>query len=79
MWHDNQIQIPETRVIMLSQNLIDILACPACKGAIEPLENGLYLLCRPCGLKFPVRNGIPVMLTDEAETITERPTTDNSP
>lgn len=62
---------------MLSQELLDILACPACKGEITPLEGGHFLLCRRCRLRYPVRNGIPVMLVDEAETVPERVTTDD--
>lgn len=62
---------------MLSQELLDILACPACKGEITPLEDGHFLLCRRCRLRYPVRNGIPVMLVDEAETVPERVTTDD--
>ncbi|HEY4745145.1 MAG TPA: Trm112 family protein [Desulfuromonadaceae bacterium] len=54
---------------MLSHDLVHILACPACKGAVTPLEEENALLCPPCGLKFPVREGIPVMLVDEAEKL----------
>ena len=54
---------------MPTPELLDILACPACKGDLTPLEETSSLLCRHCGLKFPTRNGIPVMLIDEAERI----------
>lgn len=64
---------------MLSHGLIDILACPACKGPLTQAENEPGLLCRPCGLRFPVRDGIPVLLTDEAESVAGRLTTENSP
>ncbi len=57
---------------MLPHNLIDILACPACKGPLTQLENEPGLLCRPCGLRFPVRDGIPVLLADEAEKCGDR-------
>lgn len=52
---------------MLAKELVDILACPLCKGDVVPADDGAHLLCAPCGLRFPVRDGIPVMLTDEAE------------
>ena len=55
---------------MLPEHLQSILACPVCKGELSPFDGGRYLLCRPCGLKFPIRDGIPVLLTDEAETVT---------
>jgi uncharacterized protein YbaR (Trm112 family) len=58
-------------VEMISPDLLDILACPACKGGLLQLADGSRkLLCLPCGLAFPIRGGIPVMLVAEAEKIT---------
>lgn len=57
---------------MLSQELLDILACPACKGPVVQSEGATGVICSPCGLKFPIREGIPVMLTEEAEQIAAR-------
>jgi uncharacterized protein YbaR (Trm112 family) len=53
----------------LSRELLDILVCPACKEAIVPTADGTGLDCHRCGLRYPVRDGIPVMLVDEAEKI----------
>lgn len=53
----------------LSKELLDILACPKCKGEIELLADESGLVCRACSLRYPVREGIPVMLVDEAEKI----------
>lgn len=50
----------------LSQDLLEILACPQCKGQIEPDEQHEKLTCAACRLVYPVRDGIPVMLIDEA-------------
>ena len=50
---------------MIDQELLDILACPACKTPIR-LEND-RLICDNCGRRYPIRDGIPVMLIDEAE------------
>ena len=50
----------------LSKDLLEILACPQCKGGITPDANHEKLLCHACKLAFPVRDGIPVMLVDEA-------------
>ena len=50
---------------MIDKELLDILACPACKADVK-LEND-KIICTKCGLKFPVRDGIPIMLIDEAE------------
>ena len=52
---------------MLLDDLLNILACPACKGELQMDDQAQKLLCRPCGMAFPVREGIPVLLTDEAE------------
>ena len=49
----------------LSPELLKILACPGCHGALS--EIGDYLLCPACALKFPVQDGIPVLLLTEAE------------
>jgi hypothetical protein len=53
---------------MLSHELMKILVCPVCKGELVANEI-MGLLCSPCGLLFPVRDGIPVMLVDEAEKV----------
>ena len=50
---------------MIDKELLDILACPACKADVELINN--KIVCKKCGKKYPVRQGIPVMLIDEAE------------
>lgn len=50
---------------MIDQKLLEILACPACKTPVR-LE-GERLVCTQCGRRYPVRDGIPVMLIEEAE------------
>lgn len=54
---------------MLSNDLLNILVCPVCKGELHLAEGKQKLQCQPCGLEFPVKNGIPVMLVDQAERI----------
>lgn len=54
---------------MISEELLDILACPACTGALEPDTDRSALLCRHCALSFPVQDGIPAMMIDQAERI----------
>jgi uncharacterized protein len=49
----------------ITKELMEILACPQCKGTIE--EQGDFLICRRCDLRYPVRDGIPVLLVEEAE------------
>jgi uncharacterized protein YbaR (Trm112 family) len=55
---------------MIKQELLDILACPKCKDKVELADNGKYLICRECQLKYPINeHGIPVMLIDRAEKL----------
>lgn len=51
----------------MSQDLLDILVCPSCHATVKLVDEDSALLCEDCGLKYPVRDGIPVMLVDEAE------------
>ncbi|HJU62191.1 MAG TPA: Trm112 family protein [Candidatus Binatia bacterium] len=50
----------------ISQELLDILACPKCKGEIRLNESGDGLICDACRLMYPIKDDIPVMLIDEA-------------
>lgn len=53
----------------LSPELISILVCPQCKGKLDLEPNEAAFTCAACRLRYPVREGIPVMLVDEAEKI----------
>ena len=53
----------------LPPELIEILACPRCKQPVEPDERHEHLICRLCRVAYPVRDGIPVMLLDEARPL----------
>ena len=57
----------------LSQDLLDILACPQCKGDVIPDEKHETLTCQACKLAYPVRDENPVMLIDEARPIDSLP------
>ena len=50
----------------LSKNLIEILACPKCKGDLIYKESENFLVCEKCRLMYPVQNDIPVMIIEEA-------------
>lgn len=50
---------------MISQELLDILVCPACRTKVA-LEEGM-LACHGCGRKYPIRDGIPIMLIEEGD------------
>ena len=49
----------------MDEELLKILACPACKADIELKEN--RIVCTKCGRRYPIRDGIPIMLIEEAE------------
>lgn len=53
----------------VKKELLDILACPKCKQAVELKNDETAILCLSCQLSYPVRDDIPVMLIDEAEKI----------
>jgi uncharacterized protein len=46
--------------------LLDILVCPKCHSTVRPDEEASELVCTGCGLAYPVRDDIPVMLVEEA-------------
>lgn len=52
---------------MLDKQLLDILACPKCKGDLEYKSNDDQLICHNCRLKYNIKEDIPVMLIDESE------------
>ncbi|MBI5872931.1 MAG: Trm112 family protein [Candidatus Omnitrophica bacterium] len=51
----------------MDKELLEILACPICKRSI--VEEGNELICRACKKAYPVRDGIPIMLIDEARDL----------
>jgi len=51
----------------IDQELLDILACPKCKGEVKLENGGNYLVCHACRLRYRIEDDIPVMLIDEAE------------
>lgn len=52
---------------MLNSKLLDILACPKCKGDLEYDREENKLNCNCCKLRYKVEDDIPIMLIDEAE------------
>ncbi len=50
----------------ISKELLEILACPKCKGDIFLNLTGDGLICKACRLLYPIKDDIPVMLIDEA-------------
>lgn len=53
----------------MDSKLLDILACPICKGALQYSKAQQVLVCRADRLAYPVRDGIPVMLEEDARRL----------
>lgn len=53
----------------LNKELLDILACPSCKGDLELTSREDGLICRACELVYPVEEDIPIMLVEEAVSL----------
>ena len=55
---------------MVSQDLLEILRCPACvreRDGLLDLQREVWLVCRDCGRKYPIVEDIPVMLIEEGD------------
>jgi uncharacterized protein YbaR (Trm112 family) len=65
MTEDTSISAPAG----LDRRLLDILACPICKGPLALHAEPVVLVCRADRLAFPLRDGVPVMLEEEARTL----------
>lgn len=53
----------------MDAKLLEILVCPLCKGPLVYRKAEHELICKPCRLGYPVKDGIPVMLEDEARRL----------
>jgi uncharacterized protein YbaR (Trm112 family) len=51
------------------EKILDILVCPVCKGPLALQRDRSELICSPCRLAYPIKDGIPVMLPEEARTL----------
>jgi len=52
--------------VMIAKELLEILVCPACKQALEYRQSPETLKCTQCRRVYAVKDGIPIMLVDEA-------------
>ncbi len=55
----------------MDRRLLDILVCPICKGPLRYLREQQELVCKVDHLAYPIRDGIPVMLEDEARALSD--------
>ena len=53
----------------MDPKLLEILVCPLCKGPLEWRKDAQELVCKADRLAFPVKDGIPVMLEEEAREL----------
>ena len=53
----------------LSPDLLEILACPQCKQPVTLGDDGAWLVCQRCRLRYPVQDDIPIMLPEEAQPL----------
>jgi uncharacterized protein YbaR (Trm112 family) len=60
------------RPSMLDPKLLEILACPKCRGPVQADEKHTFLYCSACAVRYRVEGEIPIMLPDEAEKIPGR-------
>ncbi|PLX84771.1 MAG: hypothetical protein C0617_06570 [Desulfuromonas sp.] len=52
----------------ISEKLLELLACPKCKGEVHLRKEKNRIVCEECRLLYPILDDIPVMLIDEAES-----------
>jgi uncharacterized protein YbaR (Trm112 family) len=57
-------------IMTINQELLDILACPQCKGEVKLNEPGDGLICQPCKLMYEIKDDIPIMLIEKAKKLT---------
>ena len=53
----------------MDKKLLEILACPICKGPLVYTKEKAELICKADRLAYPIRDGIPVMLEEEARKL----------
>jgi uncharacterized protein YbaR (Trm112 family) len=54
---------------MIDSQLLEVLVCPLCKGPLQWQKSDQVLICRAERLAYPIRDGIPVMLEEEARSL----------
>jgi len=67
----------EDSIMAISEQLLEILVCPACRAKVKLEPDGSGLKCVECQRIYPIRDDIPVMLIDEAKIENEQPAGNN--
>ena len=73
MTDTNDSEKTTANISQVDPKLLEILVCPLTKEALDYDSKSGELISKKAGLAFPIRNGIPVMLVDEARQIDDRP------
>jgi uncharacterized protein len=55
----------------IDSKLLEILACPKCRGRLESKADGSALLCRACRLAYPIVDEIPNLIVEDAQPLAE--------
>ncbi len=66
---DDSLDLGVLEAVMLDPKLLEILACPQCKGAVEADADHVSLVCEACRLRYRVEDDIPIMLIEEATSL----------
>ncbi len=53
----------------VSKELLEIIACPKCRGELKLSEDENFLICEQCRIKYPIEDDIPILLVDEAKPL----------
>ena len=63
--------MPDNKTLAVDPKLLEILVCPLTKGPLIFDRENNELVSKAAGLAYPIRNGIPIMLLDEARELDE--------
>lgn len=63
----------------MESRLLEILVCPLCKGPLRHERAQQELICQADRLAFPIRDGVPIMLPDEARSLSDTAPSDATP
>ncbi len=55
----------------IAKDLLEIIACPKCRGELKLSEDENFLICENCKIKYPIEDDIPILLVDEAQPLDE--------
>jgi uncharacterized protein YbaR (Trm112 family) len=63
--------MPDSQERVLDPVLLEVIACPACHGGLDLSSDARTLACSSCRVAYPVQDGVPVLLGDEARPLGE--------